>query len=71
MAYPPCKVVDVTGCGDTYSTGYLYQRLKGAGYEEAGQFAAAMSTLKLEAAGPFSRTETDIQQLVRQYQKAI
>ena len=71
MAYPPRRIVDVTGCGDTYSTGYLYQRLKGAGYEEAGRFAAAMSTLKLESAGPFSGLKSDILQLVRQYEKAI
>ena len=36
-----------TGCGDTYMAGYLYQRLKGAGIQDAGEFAAAMATLKL------------------------
>ena len=54
-AYPPKDIVDATGCGDTYATGYLYMRNKGASYEEAGCFAAAMSTLKLEASGPFSK----------------
>ena len=29
-AYPPHEVVDATGCGDTYSAGYLYKRLQGA-----------------------------------------
>lgn len=38
-------------------TGYLYQRAKGASIEEAGRFAAAMSTLKIEASGPFSGTK--------------
>lgn len=66
-AYPPRRLVDVTGCGDTYSTGYLYQRARGAGYEEAGRFAAAMATLKLQATGPFAGTEDDVWQLVRHY----
>ena len=59
-AYKPAKLVDATGCGDTYSTGYLYARMRGAGYAEAGRFAAAMCTLKLEHCGPFDRTVDDI-----------
>lgn len=64
-AYPPKKVVDATGCGDTYATGYLYLRNQGAPYDEAGCFAAAMSTLKLEHHGPFSGTEEDIWEIIR------
>lgn len=64
-AYPPKQLVDATGCGDTYSTGYLYMRARGANPGEAGRFAAAMSTLKLEASGPFARTEDDIWRLIR------
>lgn len=59
-AYKPREVVDATGCGDTYMTGYLYQRAKGTGIEEAGRFAAAMSTLKIEASGPFCGTKEDV-----------
>lgn len=59
-AYKPKEVVDATGCGDTYMTGYLYQRAKGAGIEEAGCFAAAMSTIKIEASGPFSGNKEDV-----------
>ena len=59
-AYKPAKLVDATGCGDTYSTGYLYARMRGAGYAEAGRFAAAMCTLKLEHCGPFDCTVDDI-----------
>lgn len=54
-AYKPHRVVDATGCGDTYSTGYLWCRAQGMGYEEAGRFAAAMCTLKLEHNGAFDR----------------
>lgn len=59
-AYEPSKLVDATGCGDTYSTGYLYCRSQGLGIEESGKFAAAMCTLKLEHSGPFDRTIDDI-----------
>lgn len=59
-AYKPREVVDATGCGDTYMTGYLYQRAKGAGIEEAGCFAAAMSTIKIEASGPFNGTKEEV-----------
>lgn len=64
-AYPPKLVVDATGCGDTYSTGYLYMRSRGAAPGEAGHFAAAMSTLKLEHSGPFARTEEEVFSLIK------
>lgn len=63
-AYPPKEIVDATGCGDTYMAGYLYMRNKGASYEEAGCFAAAMSTLKLEHSGPFSGSEEDVLNII-------
>ncbi len=64
-AYKPAEVVDATGCGDTYSTGYLYCRMQGMGYEESGRFAAAMCTLKLERSGPFDKTIADIHRVLR------
>ena len=64
-AYPPKEVVDATGCGDTYAMGYLYMRNKGASYEEAGCFAAAMYTIKLEKSGPFSGTEEKVWNIIR------
>ncbi|HBN46889.1 MAG TPA: ribokinase, partial [Prevotella sp.] len=64
-AYKPRQVVDATGCGDTYSTGYLYCRLQGMGYAEAGRFAAAMCTLKLEHNGPFDGTIGDIERIMK------
>lgn len=59
-AYEPREITDATGCGDTYMTGYLYQRAKGASIEEAGCFAAAMSTLKIENLGPFKGSKADV-----------
>ena len=70
-AYPPTELVDATGCGDTYTTGYLYMRNKGASYTEAGCFGAAMSSLKLEHSGPFNHTEEDILNIIRQKQPEI
>ena len=63
-AYKPREIVDATGCGDTFSTGYLYCRAQGIGYEEAGKFAAAMCTLKLEHSGPFDKSIEDIQNVI-------
>jgi sugar/nucleoside kinase (ribokinase family) len=63
-AFPPKTLVDATGCGDTYMAGYLYQRIKGADEEQAGCFAAALATLKMESAGPFDGTLEDVLQLL-------
>ena len=63
-AYTPRKIVDATGCGDTYSTGYLYMRSQGATFQEAGRFASAMCTLKLEHNGPFEGSLKDIENLL-------
>lgn len=64
-AIPPTDLVDATGCGDTYMAGYLYKRSRGASYQEAGTFAAAMCTLKLAKKGPFSGTEEDVCNLIK------
>lgn len=64
-ALPPTDLVDATGCGDTYMAGYLYKRSRGASYQEAGTFAAAMCTLKLAKKGPFSGTEDDVCNLIK------
>lgn len=66
-AYAPHKVVDATGCGDTYSAGYLYQRTLGATPTEAGKFAAAMCTIKLEHNGPFNRSIDDIHEIISKH----
>ena len=64
-AYPPHEVVDATGCGDTYSAGYLYKRLQGATPTEAGKFAAAMCTIKLEHNGPVNRSIDDVEKIIK------
>lgn len=64
-AYPTLQVVDATGCGDTYMAGYLYKRSHGASHQEAGCFAAAMCTIKLQSHGPFNGTEKAINEIVK------
>jgi sugar/nucleoside kinase (ribokinase family) len=59
-AYVPSIETDTTGCGDTYMAGYLYQRIKGAGIQEAGEFGAAMASLKIESSGPFTGTRENV-----------
>lgn len=59
-AYVPAREVDATGCGDTYMAGYLYQRIIYKSIPEAGKFAAAMASLKIESHGPFTGTEEDV-----------
>lgn len=62
-AYEATELVDATGCGDTYMAGYLYKRSQGCGVDESGKFAAAMCTIKLGAAGPFSASEDEAEKL--------
>jgi sugar/nucleoside kinase (ribokinase family) len=70
-AYHPLCEVDTTGCGDTYMAGYLYQRIKGATIQQAGEFASAMAALKIEAAGPFTGTKEDVYALLDGNGRAI
>lgn len=63
-AYESKEIVDATGCGDTYSAGYLWCRAQGMGFEESGKFAAAMCTLKLEHSGPFDGSIDDVRRVM-------
>jgi hypothetical protein len=40
-------------------------RNKGASYQEAGCFAAAMCSVKLQSYGPFSGTEEKVLELIK------
>ncbi|MFV0417695.1 MAG: PfkB family carbohydrate kinase [Dysgonomonas sp.] len=70
-AYKPNGVVDATGCGDTYVTGYLYKRAKGASIEDAGKFAASMATIKIQASGPFRGTEEDVEKVINSAERLL
>ncbi|MGY5874575.1 MAG: carbohydrate kinase family protein [Candidatus Thorarchaeota archaeon] len=47
------KVVDTTGCGDTYAIGFLIEYNRSHDLRAAGIFAAACSSFNLEDVGPY------------------
>lgn len=63
-SYRPQHEVDATGCGDTYVMGYVFQRSRGADVAEAGEFAAAVSSIKLEHSGPFCGTAEEVMSII-------
>ncbi len=62
---PASRVVDATGCGDTYLAAYLHWRLKSGDLERAGRFASAAATLTLGRFGSFHATERDVEDVAR------
>jgi sugar/nucleoside kinase (ribokinase family) len=56
----PRRVVDPTGCGDTYLAAYLAARIASADLHACGLFAAAAATLKMEASGPLAASRSEI-----------
>ncbi|MVM30910.1 ribokinase [Spirosoma sp. HMF4905] len=65
-AFKPTAVVDATGCGDTYMAGYLWKRVQGGHIQEAGEFGAALASLKVGTSGPFSGYPTQVATLLEQ-----
>lgn len=65
-AFKPTAVVDATGCGDTYMAGYLWKRVLGSQVQEAGEFGAALATLKVGSSGPFSGSSEMVASLLEQ-----
>lgn len=65
-AYTPHPMVDATGCGDTYTTAYILRRAQGATTLDAGRFAAATATLKLQSSGPFTGSFQDVLDVISQ-----
>jgi sugar/nucleoside kinase (ribokinase family) len=63
-------MADTTGCGDTYMAGYLYQRINQASFQEAGEFGAAMASLKIELPGAFHGTYEDVAALLSNYKRS-
>lgn len=53
-AIPPAEIVDATGCGDTFLSGYVAARLQRTLPERAARLAAAAASLKLERYGPLA-----------------
>jgi sugar/nucleoside kinase (ribokinase family) len=60
----PAKLVGRSGRGDTCIASYMARRLDSSP-EKATVWAAAVTSLKMEAEGPFKRTLSDIEDLIR------
>ncbi len=65
-AFRPWAIVDPTGCGDSYSAGYIYCRLQSDDVEAAGRFGAALATLKLQCHGPFLGDAREVRAVLAQ-----
>lgn len=59
-AMQPERLVDATGCGDTYLAAYLFARLRGDAIGEAAGFAAAAAACKLQQHGPLRRSAESV-----------
>lgn len=64
------KVVDATGCGDTYLAAYLDRRLASDDPEPSGRFAAATATLALEREGALHGGALEVRARMRGSEKA-
>lgn len=58
--YEPERIVDATGCGDTYVMAYVLRRRLGDTPERAAHFASAVASIKLESSGPFCGTMDNV-----------
>ena len=56
----PNKIVDTTGCGDTYAAIYAFARYKGYSIYHAGLLASAGSGIKTEKTGVLKKSFTKI-----------
>jgi sugar/nucleoside kinase (ribokinase family) len=59
-AVPPRRMLDATGCGDTFLAAYMARRLGSDDLRECGEFAAAAAALNIETRGAFNGTAADI-----------
>ena len=62
--FRPRTLVGRSGRGDTCISSYVSKRLS-ASPAEACVWAAALTSLKLEAEGPFKRTPADVEEMIR------
>jgi sugar/nucleoside kinase (ribokinase family) len=52
-AYPPKKLVDPTGAGDTYLAAFIYSKQLSDDLQKRGEFAAMAATMVIEKTGAF------------------
>jgi sugar/nucleoside kinase (ribokinase family) len=60
-AFPPKKLVDPTGAGDTYLAAFIYsQELFGEDMQKRGEFAAMSATMAIERGGAFTGNTQEV-----------
>jgi sugar/nucleoside kinase (ribokinase family) len=63
--------LDTTGCGDTYTVGFLMEYIRSGNVERAGLFAATCASFNVESVGPYNMpTRNDIEFRMRAYNQA-
>jgi len=68
-SFKPNRFKDTTGCGDTYAAIYAYSRLRDYPIYEAGLFASAGASLKIEHVGPLSASIERIKDKIEKHYK--
>lgn len=66
-AFHPEHIVDTTGCGDTFTAGYVTRRLQSAEVEASARYAAALAAVKLESLGPVLESGGVLEDRVRAF----
>ncbi len=61
-AFPPSRLADPTGCGDTYMAAFIFASGFPWNLDEIGRFAAMAATMKLECQGPLQATSAQVLQ---------
>jgi len=59
-SFPPNRVVDVTGAGDSYMAGFIRALELFGDPQKQGEFAAMTATISIEEKGPFHYTVKDV-----------
>jgi sugar/nucleoside kinase (ribokinase family) len=63
--------LDTTGCGDTYTIGFLMEYMRSADVKRAGLFAATCASFNVESVGPYDMpTRGDVEFRMRAYSQA-
>jgi sugar/nucleoside kinase (ribokinase family) len=63
--------VDTTGCGDTYTIGFLLEYMRSGDVRRAGLFAATCSSFNVESVGPYNMpTRLMVENRMRPYLQA-
>lgn len=62
------KIIDTTGCGDTYAIGFLLEYMRTGDVRKAGLFGATCASFNIEQVGPYGfPSRADVEQRMKLY----